>query len=84
MTEKEVKSKYKRIVRYKRFRRFVFDFKKNKLVKDKWQTGIGYHCECGCKMFGNWDLYLVDKVPMSMGCILKRFGEMNGNTKKIK
>lgn len=75
MTEKEIKKKYKRIVRYKKGKRYVYDFKKNKIIKDKWQTGIGYFCECGCNMYGNWDMYLVDKVPMSIDCILKKFNK---------
>ena len=65
MTEKEFKKKYKRVVRYKKGKRYVFDFKKNKLVPDTKCYGF-YACECGCKLWGSWDLWLVEGKTVCM------------------
>ena len=70
--------KYKRVLRHKNGRVFIFDKKKNKLVEELNPPLLGYLCSCGCCETGNYsdyDLYLYKGKPMFKKCILKSIEE---------
>lgn len=70
--ENRFKKSHLRLVRYAwGNRRWLFDFKKKRLIKDEGFTPLMYACECGCETYSNQDLWLVDKKPMTLNCGLK-------------
>ena len=75
-SDKYIKTHFKCVVKYtRRGNVYKFDFKKNKIVRDMEPPFIGYFCEGGCNMYGNFPLFLVGKAARCFDCSSKYLEE---------